>query len=288
VAVADAERLFEGWIYSLRARNLSENTIRSYRTAVSRLLDFTGGELPDRHGVRAFLSDQLQRHAPATAVARHRGLKSFFSWCVAEGELEASPVDGIPEPVVPEQQISVLSEDEVDGMLEACAGRGFFRVRDRALLRFFLSSGCRLEELAKLTLDDVDLKDSCARVLGKGRRPRLVGLSPGAVEALTDYLPLRLLRSGQPTGALWWGKDGPLTTAGVYKVVKRIGERAGVEVHPHAFRHLFAHRWLDAQGGEQALMTVAGWRSSKMLARYGRGLASERALRAHERLAINW
>ena len=70
--------------------------------------------------------------------------------------------------------------------------------------------------------------------------------------------------------------------------MKRAGERAGVEVHPHAFRHLFAHRWLDAQGGEQALMTVAGWQSSKMLARYGRGLATERALKARERLAVNW
>jgi len=120
------------------------------------------------------------------------------------------------------------------------------------------------------------------------RRPRVVGLSPGAVDALREYLPLNLLRSGLIDGPLWWGKDGPLGSGGVYKAIKRIGERAGVEVHPHAFRHLFPHRWLDAQGGEQALMTVAGWRTSKMLARYGRGLAEERALRAHERLAVNW
>ncbi len=69
-------------------------------------------------------------------------------------------------------------------------------------------------------------------------------------------------------------------------VVKRIGEAAGVEVHPHMFRHTFAHDWFMRGGNETQLMTIAGWRDRDMLSRYARSAEAERAKEEYKRLGI--
>jgi site-specific recombinase XerC len=280
----DASDLVASFEAMMWAENKSPETVRSYMTAVRLLLEF-GGTNWSRHTIRLFLADQLRHHTPATAVARHRGLKSFFRWLLNEGEIFANPMEGIAEPTIPETPVPVFSPEEVGRLLAVCQGTSFFRVRDLGILRVFLGSGIRLEEQAGMRLDDVNLQARTGRVVGKGRRPRIVGLTAKTVEALERYLPLRLLRAGAEAEELWWGKDGPLTGSGIYKAVKRRGKEAGVTVHPHKFRHAFSHRYLADGGREHDLMALNGWRNPRMLARYGASLATERALEAHQRLS---
>ena len=102
--------------------------------------------------------------------------------------------------------------------------------------------------------------------------------------ALDRYLRARAKRRTAGTATLWLGHAGPMTDSGVGDVVRRRATQAGIaDVHPHRFRHTFAHQWLAQGGNETDLMRLAGWRSRTMLERYGASAADMRARQAHVR-----
>ena len=161
----------------LRAANSSEATIESYGQGVRQLALYL--EAQDRLGqpsgviradVQDFLTDVLAHRRPATALTRHKALRAFFRWLVAEGELERSPLDGMAGPNVPEQPPQVLTMKDIGKLLAVCEGRDFGDRRDAALIRFLIDTGARRGEVAGLTVADVDLDDGVVLLHGKGGR----------------------------------------------------------------------------------------------------------------------
>lgn len=292
-ATADLVANAESFARHLRAGNKSPNTLKAYLEAVAQLDAFLAARgMPrlvaavHREHVEAFIEDQLVRLRPASAANRYRSLQQFFRWLVDEGEIRESPMARMKPPTIPEEPPAVVSEDDFKKLLATVAGTDFESRRDTAVLRLLYDTGMRRAEIAGLRVEDVDFDHDVAVVMGKGRRPRSCPFGRKTAQAIDRYLRVRGRHPDAALEWLWLGKRGRFTDTGIGQLLKRRAADAGLaHIHPHQFRHTYAHQWLAAGGNEGDLMRLAGWKSRQMLTRYGASAADERAREAYKKLS---
>jgi site-specific recombinase XerD len=294
-APGELGELLNSWRRHLRAQRISPATISTYSTAVGQLGAFlekqgmpTAPGAIHREHVEAFITSVLEKWKPATAHNRYRGCHAFFVWLLEEGEIHASPMERMKPPRLPEEPPPVLREAELRAILAACErDRTFAGRRDEAILRVFMDTGARRAEVLNLAIPDVDLEQGLIKVTGKGSRIRSVPIGTQTVRALDRYQRARGKHPKVDLACLWIGKKGRLTESGLAQLVHERGVQAGLpgRVHPHMFRHAYAHMMLSGGIQETDLMALVGWRSRDMVARYAASTRAERAIAAGRALS---
>lgn len=230
-----------------------------------------------------------QRPVSASSLETHyRRIKAFFNWLVERGYLATNPLNLIQHPRIEERVIPTVSDHQILDLLELVNPRHartpaerFRALRNRAIIWLLVDTPIRRGELAGLSVDDVDLDTGIIKVMGKGRRERLMPLGETSLLALWDYLQARSSRLPY----LWLDEHGhPLAAQAIYMLLKRLGKRAGIpDLHTHRFRHTFATSYLRSGGSERYLRIVGGWK--RIPDTYFRTLDAEDVARAHRQLS---
>lgn len=239
----------------------------------------------NRAGIREWLATLAETNEASTVRTRHKGLQRFCGWLVGEGDIDANPMTGLEAPNPPAKPVPVLSDSELTALLKACAGKDFRDRRDEAVIRLLLDCGLRVSELCGLGVDDVDLDRDMSVVRGKGNKVRPIYFGSRTTRALDRYRRMRASHRWAHAPAFFLGQRGALTPDGTRDLLRVRGEAAGIEgLHPHMFRHTWAHDFMLNGGQERDLKRLAGWSSDVMLERYGASAADHRAREAARRM----
>jgi integrase/recombinase XerC len=245
-------------------RNASPHTLKSYRTDLLEFRRFAaaaGTAAPaavDTRTVRAFLAGLGERGLDPASVARKlAALRSWFRFLVRRGRLPRNPAATVRAPRRPSKLVSFLPIDETVALLDTAPPGGPRAARDGAVLELLYASGLRVAELTALDLDDVDAAERTVRVLGKGRKERIVPFGGKAAARLEAYLA----RRGTARGPLFPNARGRrLGIRTMHRIVRAAARRAGLtrRVSPHTLRHSFATHLLDAGADLRVIQELLG------------------------------
>ena len=283
--------------------NASAHTVRAYDSDLTQYLVFlaahTGRRVSalepahlDHLGARAWLGDLNKRGNTKSSAARKlSAIRAFGRYLRREGILEGDPAALVGTPKREQRIPNHLAVEEMSKLLEMPDTSQPLGRRDKAILELFYASGLRLSELVGLDLADVNLSGRVVRVLGKGRKERIVPFNRTTAEALRAWLgdraafaapPLRRdsapsprraagATRGRPRDPLFLNyQGGRLSTRSVDKLVRRYVAACSTRygISPHALRHSFATHLLEAGADLRAIQELLGHAQLSTTQRY--------------------
>jgi integrase/recombinase XerC len=275
--------LFLAWLRD--ERRSPESTLSTYQRTLGELHTFIRNkDLPaDATQVtpvmlRGFLAHLFDTNGSATLARKIATLRSFFRYLRRRGITSTNPAAQIRSPKVARPLPRFLTVDDAFRVVEAPTGDErrdeLLKLRDRAMLETLYGAGLRVSELASLRIHSLDRDSQLVRVMGKGRKERIVPYGQSAAQALDVWLSVRdelVSDRTKPEGALFLGKNGTsLTVRQVQNVVRRYGSLGAGrgDLHPHALRHTCATHLLDAGADLRSIQELLGHASLATTQRY--------------------
>ena len=259
------EKYIEEFIDYLRfEKKYSENTISSYKRDLNKLnsylkKDFTKLTKAD---IQKYIQDLSKNESSNTISRTISSLKSFYKFLEINKYTNTNPLTTIISPKTARKLPKVLSEEEVNKLLDINLNNDF-DYRNKAMLELMYSSGLRVSELINLTVNDVDLKNSLVRIFGKGSKERIVPLNDYATEALNNYILYhrpKLFKQKENNYLFLNNHGNQMTRQGFFKTLKKIAKEKGIksELSPHTLRHSFATHLLKYGADLRSIQELLG------------------------------
>jgi len=254
-----------------------ENFLKSSGMSLSTAQDIEMGKV-DRLAIRRYLSFLHRRNKKSSIARKISTLRSFFKYMVREQLATSNPAKSVSTPKVEKPLPTTLTVDEAFRLMETPKNPSEKsisdtaknkRLRDGAILELLYSSGLRVGELVGLNLNRLDLDLGIVKVMGKGRKERIVPVGSKAVEALKTYLEKRAVEGGEEP-LFVNSRGGRLTARSVGRLVKKYTKSSGIfrKVSPHSLRHTFATHLLDAGADIREIQEMLGHASLSTTQRY--------------------
>jgi len=263
------ENQYEDFLLAKELEGVAQTTIRTYYFTIAKALVAI-----DPRDVKKVTTTEIRKYVMGLTVCDVtktiviKNLRVFFNWLKAEGVIDDSPMDRIKTPKIPNVFPHVLDEKDVLKIIQTAKKQS----RNLAVVLMMLDTGIRVSELCDLTDDDVDLKTRTAIIRhGKGNKSRAVYFSPVTARAISRYVQRRpdvyddSLFLSQRTRC-------QMERCAVGRMIKRLGERAGIDpnkrVSPHTFRHTFATMYVKNGGDPHSLQSLMGHSTTRMAEKY--------------------
>ncbi|MEG1580648.1 MAG: site-specific tyrosine recombinase XerD [Bacteroidaceae bacterium] len=262
------------YLYLRLEKSMSPNTLDAYSDDLAKLLRFLTAEglkpeevkLDDLHRFAAGLHD-IGIH-PRSQARILSGIRSFYQFLLLEDVIAADPTELLESPKIGIHLPDVLTVEEIDSLIAAIDVSKKEGQRNRALIETLYSCGLRVSELCQLKLTDLYLEEGFIKVLGKGRKERLVPISPKAIKELQLYFSDR---AGWEIEPLYQDfvfitvkrKTKNIGRIMVFHLVKELALKAGIQksISPHTFRHSFATHLLEGGANLRAIQAMLGHES---------------------------
>ncbi len=272
------EPYLQRWMDHLRGeRGYSPHTLRAYQsnlTSLNEFLEDRGKALREAGllDLRAWLSKERLgdrkgdgSRAPATMARKVSAVRSFYRWMLREQLIDVSPAARLQSPKVPKKAPRFLDIPEAAAVVEHPHQSGWYQRRNRALLELIYGAGLRVSEAVSLDIDAIDLRGRLVRVMGKGRKERIVPFGPPAAEALAAWL-----KEIPVDGPLFLNRHGRrLSSRSAWTITRQAGLTNGISgLHPHALRHSCATHLLGAGADLRAIQEQLGHASLSTTQRY--------------------
>ncbi|MBU3145741.1 site-specific tyrosine recombinase/integron integrase [Clostridium sp. CF012] len=240
----DTEDKLQIYLVVKKLEGLSITTLKNYNREILKFANYLRKPLATvtSMDIRMYLAQRCKNLKPSTTNTQSYILKSFFSWLLAEEYIPKNPMLTIKATKERGRLRHALTVDEVEILRQKCKS-----IREKALLEFTYSSGCRLSEIVDINKEDIDWHNKTLKVIGKGNKERIVCFNTKARYLLREYI----LSRADNNPALFVtskGKHNRLGGRSIEREIKNIAIRAdlGKSIYPHLLRHSIATHLLAA------------------------------------------
>jgi len=255
-------------------KNYSPLTLKSYAGDIALFEEF----LTARSGscewstvsildIRAYLAQLSSKQAARKSIARRiSSLRSFYKYLIRENLVKLNPFAKVRTPKLEKKLPVFLEEVEINQLLEQPDVHEVLGLRDKAILEFLYATGCRVSELAGLTLDRLDLGNQYVLLLGKGHKERLVPIGHPCVRALDAYLAqtrtslMTKYKVAEHQHIFINSRGTPLTDRSVRRILEKYINQMSLQKHisPHSIRHTFATHLLEHGADLRSVQELLG------------------------------